>query len=438
MAFGGNFVRSRLVMMKILHVLETSIPHTVGYTIRARSIVENQRRAGMEPVVVTSPFFPSKLVRAAVEELDGVLYYRTNHIRAPGSARTKVGSYLLRLMMVARYRRAVLDIAIKERPDVIHAHSSYTNAYAALPAARRLGIPLVYEVRTLWGESAVVEDGLRADSPKHRLIWKLELGAMRRADVVVPISRGIREELIARGIAPEKLEVVPNGVDTERFKPVPRDTSRARGLGLEGSFVIGFLGSIRKLEGIVTLLEAYKLCQERRADVALVIVGDGPERPLLEARARQLGLKSVVFPGNVPHEEVASWYSIMDLMVYPRIRAVINERVTPLKPLEAMALGKVCVGSDVGGLLELIRNDETGMIFRSGDHSDLAAVVLALIDDPGRMERLRGAAFDFIKREREWSSIVERYREIYAGRVGAKRGGAMRGEEGFGPRRQNG
>jgi glycosyltransferase involved in cell wall biosynthesis len=121
----------------------------------------------------------------------------------------------------------------------------------------------------------------------------------------------------------------------------------------------------------------------------------------------------VVFTGNVPHADVASWYSIMDVLVYPRIRAVINERVTPLKPLEAMALGKICIGSDVGGLTELIQDGVTGVVFRADDARDLATCIMALLDDPERRARLRRAALEFVRRERDWSRIVPRYTELY-------------------------
>lgn len=399
--------------MKILHILETSVPHTVGYTVRARTIADYQRRLGLEPVVVTSPLFLAKESPVAIEEYEGVRYYRTNHIRPPGSAKSKLSSYALRIAMAVRYRQAVLDIARRERPDVLHAHSSYANAYAAVPTARELGLPLVYEVRTLWGESAVVEDGLRPDSWKHRLVWRLELGAMRRADMVVPISQGIRDELMSRGIPSEKLEIVPNGVDTARFVPGLRDEPRAQSMGLGESFVIGFVGSMRRLEGLSTLLEAYALCRAKRQAISLVIVGDGPDRPALEAQARQLGLAGIVFTGNVPHSDVSSWYSIMDVLVYPRIKAVINERVTPLKPLEAMALGKICIGSNVGGLTELIRDNETGVIFRAGNAKDLAVSIMSLMDDPDRRDRLRRTALDFVKNERDWSVIAPRYVQLY-------------------------
>jgi PEP-CTERM/exosortase A-associated glycosyltransferase len=398
-------------MMKVLHVLETSWPCSAGYTIRAGAIVDYQRRLGLRPVVVTSPLFAAN--GTTQETHDGVRYYRTNHIASPSSARTRLGSYALRMVMLARYRKAVLEIARRERVDIVHAHSSYTNGWAALPAADRLDVPLVYEVRTLWGESAVVEDGLRPDSWKHKLIWQLELAAMRRADTVVPIARGIAKELALRGIPQEKMRLVPNGVDSRRFAPMPCDEARARSVGLGGCFVIGFIGSIRRLEGLSTLLEAYSMCRFRRGRLGLVIVGDGPDRPALEAQARKQGINAVVFTGSVPHKDVASWYSIMDVLVYPRVRAVINERVTPLKPLEAMALGKVCVGSDVGGLMELIRDGDTGVIFRSGDAEDLAARLISLMDDRQRRQRLQQSALEFVRKERDWSVIVPRYLELY-------------------------
>lgn len=399
--------------MKVLHVLETSIPHIAGYTIRASAIIENQRKLGLEVVVVTSPLFPTDTPGVDREDFAGVRYYRTNHIPTPATARWKIGSYLRRLAMLARYRRAVMRIAQREQVDIIHAHSSYANAHAAAPAARRLGIPLIYEVRTLWGESAVVEDGWRAGSWRYRLIWHFELSAMRKADLVIPIARGIRDELIARGIPAEKLQIVPNGVDSSKFIPAPPDMRRAEEAGLAGRFVVGFVGSMRRLEGLETLIEACRICRDRGINLGVVLVGDGPDRKNVEAKARGLGLTDIVFTGNVPHGEVSGWYSVMDAVVYPRIRALINERVTPLKPLEVMALGKVCVGSDVGGLMELIEDQKTGMIFRSGDAAHLAEVLIRLKDSPELMSRLGRAALDYVHREREWLVIVQRYRQIY-------------------------
>lgn len=410
--------------MKVLHVLETSIPHTVGYTVRANAIIENQLKWGLEVVAVTSPLFPTVGTAAPFEDYGGVRYYRTNHIPPPASAGSKLGSYWRRMRMLSRYRQAVLDIATQERVDVIHAHSSYSNAFAAVPAARRLGVPLIYEVRTLWGESAVVEDGWRSNSWKHRMIWRLELGAMRHADLVIPIAKGIQDELASRGVARHKMRIVPNGVDTTKFVPCLRNVDRAASIALDQCFIVGFVGSMRKLEGLSTLLEACSICQRNGEAIGLVLVGDGPDKAYLEKRARELGLNSVHFTGNVPHQEVADWYSIMDAVAYPRIRAVINERVTPLKPLEVMSMGKVCVGSDVGGLTELISDRQTGMVFRSGDAAHLASVLLELKANPALKDELGQTAMNFVKREREWSVIVGQYREIYSSLIGERQGAA--------------
>jgi glycogen(starch) synthase len=410
--------------MKVLHVLETSIPHTVGYTVRANAIIENQLKSGLEVVVVTSPLFPATGQTAEFEEYGGVRYYRTNHIPPPASARSKLGSYWRRLMMLRRYRQAVLAIATKERVDVIHAHSSYSNAFAAMPAARRLQVPLLYEVRTLWGESAVVEDGWRANSWKHRMIWRMELRAMRGADLVVPIAKGIYEELASRGVPPDKMRIVGNGVDTSKFIPRAKDTALVQSIGLSNRFIVGFIGSMRKLEGLTTLLEACDICRRRGVPIGVVLVGDGPDRPHLEAMTRQMNLADVHFSGNVPHDKVASWYSILDVVAYPRIRAVINERVTPLKPLEVMAMGMVCIGSDVGGLLELIEHERTGMIFRSGDPVHLADVLMALKSNEVLTRTLGQSALSFVKREREWSVLVGQYRGIYTELIAARRGAA--------------
>jgi len=399
--------------LKVLHVLEKSLPDTGGYTIRARAIIENQIKLGMEVVVVTSPLMPREMVKGEVETLFGVRHHRTNHIPVPDSARTRVGRYITRALMLYRYRKALSKIVAAERPDVIHAHSSYLNALAAVPAARRHGLPLVYEVRTLWGESAVIEDGLAIDSWRYRMVWRLELSAMRNATAVVPIATGIRDELVRRGVPAGKMTVVGNGVDSSRFVARERDPALASRHRLDGKFVVGFIGTMRRLEGLSTLVQAFAAARARRQDMALVLVGDGPDKADLEALAAKLGIRDVLFTGTVPHDQVAAWYSVMDVLVYPRIRATINERVTPLKPLEAMALGKVCVASDVGGLTELVTDGETGVIFEAGNHESLARALEGLMDDRPRLAKLARQGTEYVRRERDWSAIIPRTRELY-------------------------
>jgi PEP-CTERM/exosortase A-associated glycosyltransferase len=404
--------------MKVVHVLETSAPELVGYTIRGRYIVNHQRRLGFDPVVVTSPFFPLATGRQT-DVIDGIRYERSNHIPRPRKSQGKVLAYWTRLNMVRRYRRFVAEVAKRERPAIIHAHSSYTNGLAAKYASQHLGLPFVYELRTLWGESAVVEDGWDPKSLRYKMVWKLELGVMRKANIVVAISKGIRDAIVERGIDPEKVMIVPNGVDTAVFAPRPTDQALARELGLDGCFVFGFIGSLRRLEGLDLLIEAFREVHRREPRARLLIVGEGPERPRLAQLAADAGLSGIVrLTGLVPHDEILRYYSIMDVLAYPRIDARINQTVTPLKPLEAMAMGKICLASDVGGLRELVQDGVTGVLFPPGDLAALTETVVRLVNDHDLRDRLSAQAQAMVRKEREWSAIAARYTEVYR-RAGA-------------------
>lgn len=399
--------------MKVVHVLERSVPELVGYTIRGRYIVKHQRRLGLDPVVVTSPFFRGA-DRRRTEEIDGIRYHRSNHIPRPDKSRGQVSAYWTRLHMVRRYRNFVAEVASQEKAHIIHAHSSYTNGLAAQYASQRLGIPFVYELRTLWGERAVVEEGLNPASMKYRMVWRLELGVMKRAHMVVAIARGIRDAIVERGIDPAKIVIVPNGVDTEIFVPTSPDEGLLHDLKLQGCFVVGFIGSLGGLEGIALLVDAFKEVRTRQPRARLVIVGDGPERAALEMAVASAGIGDIVrFTGQVPHDQILRYYSIMDVLAYPRIDARINQTVTPLKPLEAMAMGKVCLASDVGGLKELIEDGVTGLLFPAGDVPQLTDAILRLATDPALRERLAAQGQATVRREREWSAIASRYIDIY-------------------------
>ena len=407
--------------MKVLHVLERSAPELVGYTIRGRYIVGHQKKLDLNPVVVTSPFFKGADGQR-VDEIDGVRYYRSNHVPRPDKAsQGQFGAYWARMNMLRRYRDYVTSVARQERVDIIHAHSSYTNGLAAKYAAERLGLPFIYELRTLWGESAVVEDGWSPNSLKYRMVWRFELGVMQRANLVVAISRGIRDAIVQRGIDPAKVAIVPNGVDTSVFVPRQPDRELATSLGLADCFVVGFIGSLRRLEGLAEFIGAFKDVHSREPRARLLIVGEGPERPRLMDAAKAAGLADVVkFTGLVPHDQILQYYSIMDVLAYPRIDARINQTVTPLKPLEAMAMGRVCLGSDVGGLRELIDDGVTGMLFSAGDTRQMSEKVLQLARDRQLWERLARQGQETVRAEREWTTIATRYEEIYR-RAGARR-----------------
>ena len=397
--------------MRILHILDHSIPLHSGYAFRTLAILREQRALGWETLQLTSP--KHRLAGPPIEAVDGWTFHRTPPVglTVPGLAEAA--------MMRATTRRAY-EIAREARPDVIHAHSPVLNAIPALRVGRRLGIPVVYEIRAFW-EDAAASHGTSAEGGlRFRLTRAMETYAARRADAVTTICEGLRSALVARGLAAAKVAVIPNAVDVAAFAgPHDADPALAAAHGLAGATVLGFIGSFYGYEGLDVLVRALPAIRADDPAVKLLLVGGGPEREALEALTRRLGLgEAVVFTGRVPHERVQAYYDLVDLFVYPRLSIPLTERVTPLKPLEAMAEGKIVVASDVGGHRELIRDDETGFLFPAGDPAGLAERVLAVLAMRERWPAMRARARAYVEGERNWRASVARYAAVYR-RIGA-------------------
>lgn len=406
--------------LRILHVFDHSLPLHSGYTFRSANILRAQRRLGWETFHLTSPkqFASLKPGERASneEEADGLRFYRT---RPPQGLASRLPGLNQWALMRATEQR-LLGLARELKPDLLHAHSPVLNAWPAIHVGEQLGIPVVYEIRAFWEDAAVDHGTQKEDGLRYRLTRELETRAVRRASQVVTICQGLRGDLIARGIAGEKIGVVPNAVDIEHFSlSRGADEALKASLGLTGCRVIGFLGSFYAYEGLDLLIEALPRMLTRAPDTRLLLVGGGPQEANLQARAATLGLADKVkFVGRVPHAEVSRYYSLVDLLAYPRHRMRLTDLVTPLKPLEAMAQGHLLIASDVGGHKELIEDGVTGTLFRAGDLDDLAAkAVLALGQaDGGAAMRASGRAF--VERERNWTRSIANHQAIYARALG--------------------
>jgi PEP-CTERM/exosortase A-associated glycosyltransferase len=395
--------------LRILHILDHSIPLQSGYTFRTRAILREQRRMGWETFQLTSPKHAAP--GGPEEEVDGLHFYRTP-TNAGALNRVPVVRELLLMRATARRLEQVVQ---QVRPDILHAHSPALNAIPALWVGRRFGIPVVYEVRAFWEDAAADHGTSREWGLRYRLTRGLETFALRRADAVTTICEGLRSDMATRGIRPDKVTVIPNAVDTEKFTvdQVADDALKAE-LGLSGAVVLGFIGSFYGYEGLALLLDAMPRIRAVNPRVRLLLVGGGPQESVLKQRAVALGIgDSVVFAGRVAHHDVQRYYDLVDVLVYPRLSMRLTDLVTPLKPLEAMAQGRLLVASDVGGHRELIADGVTGVLFAAGDPEALAGKVLALLDDPSRWPRLRAAARRFVETERNWARSVGRYRQVY-------------------------
>ncbi|APR84613.1 Glycosyl transferase, group 1 [Minicystis rosea] len=394
--------------MRILHVLDRSLPSIAGYTTRSAAILEHQAAIGMSPRALTG-------VRqgGGPELIRGIEYQRTDPPdllalldRAPVARETVEMATLGRRIMAAHRASPV---------DVIHAHSPILCGIPAHLAARRLGLPSVYEIRAFWEDAAEQRGRGRPGSARYTTIRTLETAVCRSVDAVVTICEGLRRDLVARGIPDDRMFVVPNGVDTERFVARPRDPDLEERLGFRNKTVVAYIGTLFRFEGVPLLLSALGRLLDARDDVRGLIVGHGEAEADVHAAVENLGLGGrVAVIGKAQPDEVARYYSLADILCYPRARHRITELVTPLKPLEAMSMGKAVVASDVGGLRELVTNEETGLLFKAGDAEALAGVLARVIGDNDLRRRLNTRARAHVVAERSFRSIAARYVEVYA------------------------
>ncbi len=391
--------------MKILHVLDVSTPTIAGYASRARAIVNGQRALGLDPVVLTS-IRHRNAGGAQMEDIEGIRHYRT--LKPDAAARNPLTEML-------HLRPRILEIARREKVDLIHPHSPILNGIPAWLAARSLGLPCVYEIRALWEDAAAERGDTSERSLRYRLTRGGETFLTKRVDAVTCICEGLREDLQGRGLDPRRLHVVPNGVDVARFVPRPPDEATRARLGLQGKTVVGYIGTFFGFEGVEDLVDALAaLIKGGRDDLAGLIVGTGASYEACRASARRHGLEDrILHPGHVPAHEVEGLYSIIDVLAYPRRSLRVTELVTPLKPLEAMAMEKAVIGSDVGGIRELVQDGVTGLVHRSGDVADLAAKIERLVDDPVLRRTLGTQARAWVAAERDWQQIVPKYLPIY-------------------------
>ncbi|MDE0878575.1 MAG: glycosyltransferase, exosortase A system-associated [Sphingomonas bacterium] len=391
--------------MRILHILDHGLPVQSGYTFRTRAILKAQEGKGWAVASVTGPRHGP--APAAVEMIDGLTFHRTRAPHAAGLIGEARG--------IAGFARRIEAAVDSFRPDILHAHSPVIDAAAAWIVARRRKLPLVYEIRAFWEDAAVGNGTGVEGSVKYRAIRALETHAARRADAVAVICEGLRGDLVARGIAYDKIAVSPNGVDLTLFgAPPERDVALAGSLGLDDADVVGFIGSFYDYEGLDDLIAAMPSLVAARPRARLLLVGGGPMEDRLRAQAAASPVGGAIhFVGRVPHTEVERYYGLVDILAYPRKQMRLTDLVTPLKPLEAMAQGKLVAASDVGGHRELIADGVTGTLFRPDDPAAIADALAGLFDDRSVWPHRRERAREFVERERNWSSNILGYEPIY-------------------------
>ncbi|MEP0189545.1 MAG: TIGR04063 family PEP-CTERM/XrtA system glycosyltransferase [Erythrobacter sp.] len=399
-------------MTRVLHVLDHSLPLHSGYTFRTRAILKAQQAHGLEVRGITGLRHQANTTGddlPEVETVDGLTFHRT-----PGelSGPTLVSE----TREIAALASSIRNLAKEWRPDIIHAHSPALCGGGAWRAARSLGIPFVYEIRAFWEDAAVGNHTGTEGSMKYRMTRALETQIVRRADAVFTICQGLRDDLIARGIKPGKIGVMPNGVDLSLFgDPPPRDEALASELGLAPNTpVIGYIGSFYDYEGVDDLIAAMPILREKQPNARLLLVGAGERDAEWRAAAAALPQPdAVIFTGRVPHDQVERYYSLIDLLAYPRKASRLTNLVTPLKPLEAMAQRRIVAASNVGGHRELITHGDTGYLFTPDDPAACAATLNEVLSMREGWGTLRDRGVAHVQANHDWQSNAGRYQDVY-------------------------
>lgn len=409
----------------IFYLLHNSLPYaTGGYAIRTHGLLKALTADGWHMYGVTRLGFPLDVkgkrglnvpqvsagdIVPDVDVIDNTRYCRL--LDAQQNLTT-----LATDMYLQKYLEKVLSLCIKYRPALIHGASNFLNGIVATNLARMLGLPSIYEVRGLWELTPVSRDPNYVNTKAYHNYVRRETDACNQATAIIAITQGVKELLIERGVPADKILVVPNGVDTGEFIPVRRDKELEAQLGYGGKTVIGYIGALAVYEGLEYLLQSVAmLYRSGRGDFRVLLVGDGVKYDELQAMCDELQLRDIVtFVGRVPHNEIKRYYSLVDIICLPRKGAQVNEIISPLKPFEAMSMGKAVVASNVAALAEIVLDGSTGLLHKKDDAAHLAHTLETLLDNPELTRRLGEAARKWVVANREWRILAKDIGNLYS------------------------
>lgn len=412
--------------LRVLHLITNSLPHTQsGYSLRTHRILRTLADRGVRSVALTRTGYPvmiGKVLAGGSDMIDGVEYRRTLPASLGATPQRRLEQEVV----------AALNIVRELRPHVLHATTDYRNALVAQAVSEATGIPWVLEVRGLmeqtWVAARHTEQARAAaeSSEKVRLVRSREGELAASASAVVTLSATMAEQLIERRVDPDRITLVPNGVDETLLSGHLSVNEARRHVGLDlpdGAFAVGAVSALVDYEGFETVLRAAgRLLRDTETDPELrerlhvVLVGDGVAAPGLAELARELGIQDrVLLPGRVPAAEARFWVQALDVVTVTRLDRAVSRSVTPQKPIEALALGRPVIVSDLPALRETVAGPDGALhatLIEAGSAEQLAEEIAGLAaDDELRVRHsLEGQR---MARERTWSALVRRYEQVY-------------------------
>jgi glycosyltransferase involved in cell wall biosynthesis len=401
---------------RICYFLHNSLPiSSGGYATRAHGLSTSLHNAGFEIIAITRPGFPLDNIKglkpkdvSIEEQVNHIVYKR---ILDPTRKGMKVVDYM------TQAADAVEKVLRELRPSIVIAASNYYTGVPALIAARRLGIPFIYEVRGFWEITRISREPEFIHHISYATQEFMEAELCRQADAAFTLTHSMKGELARRGVPIEHVHIVPNAVNPDNFKPKGRSGKLAEKLGIPSHVpVIGYIGSFVQYEGLEELAAACGLLKERGLEFRLLIVGNedvsgdslGPISSAILKNAEEAHFADwLIMPGRVPHAEVPDYYSLVDIAPFPRKPQPVTEMVSPMKPLEAMGMEKAVLVSSVQAMSEMVVDGSTGLVFEKGNIVDMADKIQRMVETPDLRKTLGKTARNWVAERRTWQRTAE-------------------------------
>jgi glycosyltransferase involved in cell wall biosynthesis len=383
--------------MHILFLTDNFPPEVNAPASRTFEHCREWVKQGQRVTVITcAPNFPKGKVFAGYrnlpwqsERMEGIRVIRVwSYISANNGFARRILDYVS--FMCTAFIAALLvrrvDVVIGTSPQFFTVCATW---YVA--ACKR--VPWVFELRDLWPDSIKAVGAMR-ESAAIRLLHRLEMLLYRKATRIVTVTHAFRQLLIERGIDGSKIRVVTNGVDLSRFAPQAKDAALVEALGLQGRFVVGYIGTHGMAHALETVLDAAELLQSSAgaSNVLFLFLGDGARKAGLVARAKQQGLRNVLFLDTVRKEEVARYWSLLDVSVIHLRKTELFSTVIPSKLFECMGMGIPVLHGLSGESADIVKREDVGEVFESENAKQLADGVLRMRDDQLRYRHLRAQA----------------------------------------------
>lgn len=399
--------------MKVFHILYQSLPQTSGSSIRSRDILLSQKSIGVDVVAITSPFQHS-ITGNEYDTIQGIKYYRTSKKKKESNFGSEKSTFekVKKLISIFSFLFQVNKWIGIEKPEIIHAHAMFYCAIPALIIGKLRNIPVIYEFRSLWMYDVKKDEQRKQKSYISDFWFKLEVFLLNKSDYVVFLNKNLENYFIEKGYSFKNSIVIDNAVNVELIKDVKNIKPKKN----EANDIrFGYIGTLTPYEGLILLIETFQELYDEGYAYKLLIYGDGEQKneiqKIIELRN---DVPTIEYKGRIKSSEIYKAYNQIDVVINPRIKSQITDSVTPLKPLEAMAYEKLFIGSDVGGIVEIVKSGENGVLFKADNKESLKENLHYVFNlSEYNQTKIKSQALKYVENHKSWHQNAYRYLQLY-------------------------